>query len=141
MRKHVRANRGRDYYLDIGPWGPTNSPTEIGVRTSVYESAVPGQTVSIALHSGALGIRWYTAQEATTGRQEFTAWKRPLLLLRELPICGGEGMGEQVGPAGGGIIDRRNYGIPGTERRIALQHPLKFRSGNRARQAFAADFI
>lgn len=64
LRKHVRANRGREYYLDIGPWGPTTLATEIGVRTSVYESAVPGQTVSIALHSGALGIPWYTAQDS-----------------------------------------------------------------------------
>jgi hypothetical protein len=64
-RKHESWDKGgRDYFLEVVPWEPVSAPDEFRVRTSVYDSAVPGRPDPIALHTGALGIRWYTALES-----------------------------------------------------------------------------
>ncbi|MBW8886486.1 MAG: hypothetical protein JF616_01910 [Fibrobacteres bacterium] len=50
------------YYLKLSPWGPRSVPKDVTVSESAYAQAQRGDSVSVWLRNGALGIPWFTVQ-------------------------------------------------------------------------------
>jgi hypothetical protein len=63
--KHVNNGRRTDYYFQIQPWGPKQSPYEDSVPNSLYRSVEIGNRLCVDLYSGAMRIQWYTYADCT----------------------------------------------------------------------------
>jgi hypothetical protein len=50
---------GPHYYLVLGPWGPVDHTTNVGVNGRAYYQAQAGGSMCVVLHPGALGVAWY----------------------------------------------------------------------------------
>lgn len=57
--KHVSGGRQTSWYLELDPWGPVTERKDVAVGRRLYNAALTGDRVCVALHPGALGARWY----------------------------------------------------------------------------------
>jgi hypothetical protein len=57
--KHTSSGRSTTYYLELVPWGPLQSPNELSVSSSFYDSITVGDQVCLGLHPGRLHAAWY----------------------------------------------------------------------------------
>lgn len=60
--KRISKRRTTSYFLMVKPWGPVKSAVSLSVKKKKYEAAAIGEVVKMELHSGALGVPWYTPQ-------------------------------------------------------------------------------
>lgn len=60
--KRISKRRTTSYFLMVKPWGPVKSAVSISVKKKKYEATAIGEVMKMELHSGALGIPWYTPQ-------------------------------------------------------------------------------
>ncbi|HEY2473110.1 MAG TPA: hypothetical protein VGI45_35345 [Terracidiphilus sp.] len=60
LGKHYTTGRSRAFYLELEPWGPLQSPNNLGVSQTVYEKAQAGDEICIDLRPGRLNVPWYT---------------------------------------------------------------------------------
>ena len=56
----VSHGKSTTYSLQLGPWGPRQSPEDVEVPSSVYDDVAPGDSVCILLYRGTLRIPWFT---------------------------------------------------------------------------------
>lgn len=56
---YVSHGKSTSYHLDLGPWGPRTEAREVQVSRSLYDEVNVGDTVTVILHEGRLGIPWY----------------------------------------------------------------------------------
>jgi hypothetical protein len=59
VNKHSSSGRSTTYYLDFAAWGPFNGANAVSVPYSVYQTAVPGDTVCFEVYPGALHAAWF----------------------------------------------------------------------------------
>ncbi|MFP5238045.1 MAG: hypothetical protein ACLGSD_19280 [Acidobacteriota bacterium] len=59
LNKHVDQGKHVSYHLELGPWGPETKPNDIEVTAATYGAIKPGDSITLALRHGALGVRWY----------------------------------------------------------------------------------
>lgn len=59
VSKHEDSGKTTTYYIDPAPWGPERKARELSVGRTTYNAANVGDTASIALRKGALGMQWY----------------------------------------------------------------------------------
>jgi hypothetical protein len=61
----MRVSHGRhtSYNLYLAPWGPKLEPDHVTVSRRFYNSVSAGDSVCLALRSGALNIPWYTVHQ------------------------------------------------------------------------------
>ena len=59
MRKHVSRGRSTTYYLELSPWGPMQTPTQVSVPARIYGTLNVGDEVCLSLHPGNLHAPWY----------------------------------------------------------------------------------
>lgn len=58
--KHVSSgSKHTSWDLRLDRWGPVTEPEDVDVGRGLYEAVSVGDEVCVALHPGALGIRWY----------------------------------------------------------------------------------
>jgi hypothetical protein len=60
LSKHVGGGRGHTYHLGLAPWGPYRVSGDVLVPLWRYRQTQVGDTVCVALRTGALGVAWYT---------------------------------------------------------------------------------
>lgn len=58
LDKHITSGKRLEHRLRLAPWGPAQEG-EVTVDSDVYEAVEVGGAVCVALHSGALGVRWF----------------------------------------------------------------------------------
>ena len=61
----VSHGKTTTYTLQLGPWGPRQSPEDVEVTSSVYSRVAPGESVCILLYPGTLRIPWFTVSSCT----------------------------------------------------------------------------
>jgi hypothetical protein len=59
---HVCTGKTTTYELTLEPWGPYSEPNKANVPRSFYRTVRTGDLICPVLHSGALGIRWFSVQ-------------------------------------------------------------------------------
>jgi hypothetical protein len=65
---YVSHGKSTTYYLRLAPWGPMTAGGDVAVSRSQYLEFNPGDQACLALHSGALSMRWLTV-DACSGPQ------------------------------------------------------------------------
>jgi hypothetical protein len=58
--KRVSRGKSTSYHLGLAPWGPYHTSEEVMVPGWRYRQTQIGDTVCVALRTGALGVAWYT---------------------------------------------------------------------------------
>jgi hypothetical protein len=59
MGKHRTYGRHSSFYLQVEPWGPRTTAQDVSVSFPLYNAALPGGTVCVSLHPGALRMAWF----------------------------------------------------------------------------------
>lgn len=61
LRKHHTSGKGAAPYFTVPAWGPVTEQHDIQVSEAFYGATAEGQPICVRLHSGALGMAWYSA--------------------------------------------------------------------------------
>jgi hypothetical protein len=61
--KHISSGKTTTYHLRLKPWGPVPTAEDVQVSAACYRQVQPGQTVTVALLPGRLGVPWFTVME------------------------------------------------------------------------------
>ncbi len=65
LAKHqTRGKSGYSDYLTLMPWGPRTEPADVRVSCELYRGIEAGQSVSIHLYPGWVGLPWYRVGDA-----------------------------------------------------------------------------
>ena len=56
---HKTSGKSTSYYLKLEPWGPRTAAEDVDVDRNFYSTASVGNSVCVALFSGALNVRWF----------------------------------------------------------------------------------
>lgn len=64
LSKHIDSGKHKTYHLKVTPWGPMTATDDVRVTREYYNQVVTGQTVTIALWPGRLGVPWYSVLES-----------------------------------------------------------------------------
>jgi hypothetical protein len=59
LARRVERNKVTSYHLDLTPWGPLTGRSSATVSRELHDRVRPGGVVCVALHPGALGLRWF----------------------------------------------------------------------------------
>lgn len=59
INKFESYHRGTHYNLVLAPWGPIEEPKDLTVSDEIYDGALVGGQVCLALHPGLLYVEWY----------------------------------------------------------------------------------
>lgn len=57
--KHISGGKHTSFDLELDPWGPVTDRESVDVGRPLYDAVSQGDDVCVALHPGALGVRWY----------------------------------------------------------------------------------
>jgi hypothetical protein len=60
LSKHVSRGRSTSYHFAPAPWGPYRTSEDVRVPGWRYRQTQVGDTVCVALRTGALWVAWYT---------------------------------------------------------------------------------
>lgn len=65
--KHVSGGKHTSRNLELDPWGPVTERKDVAVGPRLYGAVSVGDRVCVALHPGALGVRWYVVLRCRDG--------------------------------------------------------------------------
>jgi hypothetical protein len=69
LSKHSTTGNRASHYLRIPAWGPFVEINEVEVPHDLYQRTDVGQKICLSVHSGALGLGWYSADQDTICRR------------------------------------------------------------------------
>lgn len=61
--KHITSGKSTTYYLTLQPWGPVQAAEDVNVSSDYYEQVQEGQSVTVVLRPGWLGVPWFNVVE------------------------------------------------------------------------------
>lgn len=61
--KHINTGKTTTYYLTLQAWGPVATEENAQVSSAYYQQVQPGQSVTVALRPGRLGVPWFRVME------------------------------------------------------------------------------
>jgi hypothetical protein len=67
--KHVSEGKQTSWELELDPWGPVPEPKDASVSEPLYDAVSVVDRVCVALHTGAVGARWYVVGRCGEGEK------------------------------------------------------------------------
>ncbi len=63
LSKYSSGGKTTTYYLNVGPWGPRRAADNVTVSHDYYRRVQPGDSVTMLVSPGRLGVPWFTVAE------------------------------------------------------------------------------
>lgn len=73
LQKNIFDGKIKSYSFKTSPWGPFENNRNTNVSSDFYQDHDIGENICMTMHSGALGLAWYTVERINTCRPEESA--------------------------------------------------------------------